>query len=33
MAQGRAQIDGRRVRIAGAPADATRTLSSPELLD
>jgi len=33
LAQGRVQIDGRRVRIAGAPADAARTLSSPELLD
>ena len=33
LAQGRVQIDGRRVRISGAAADAARTLSSPELLD
>jgi phosphoribosylglycinamide formyltransferase-1 len=32
-AQGRVQIDGRRVRIQGAAADGSRTLSSPELLD
>jgi len=32
-AQGRVQIEHRRVRIAGAAGDPARTLSSPELLD
>ena len=32
-AQGRIQIEDRRVRIAGAAGDPARTLSSPELLD
>ena len=33
MAEGRVEIDGRRVRIKGANADPTRTLSSPEITD
>ncbi|MCA1828379.1 MAG: phosphoribosylglycinamide formyltransferase [Myxococcales bacterium] len=33
FAQGRVEIDGRRVRIKGAAADAARTFSSPELND
>jgi phosphoribosylglycinamide formyltransferase 1 len=33
LAQGRVQIDGRRVRITGGTADPSRTLSSPELVD
>ena len=33
MAQGRVEIDGRRVRIKGSPGDPTRMLSSPELSD
>jgi phosphoribosylglycinamide formyltransferase-1 len=32
-AQGRVQIDGRSVRIAGAAGDPGRTLASPELFD
>jgi phosphoribosylglycinamide formyltransferase 1 len=32
-AEGRVQIEGRRVRIAGAATRAERTLSSPELTD
>jgi phosphoribosylglycinamide formyltransferase-1 len=32
-AQGRVQIDGRSVRIAGAAGDPARALASPELLD
>ena len=33
LAQGRVQIDGRRVLVAGGTTDGTRTLSSPELAD
>jgi phosphoribosylglycinamide formyltransferase-1 len=33
FAQGRVEIDGRRVRIKGAIADPSRTLSSPEMTD
>jgi len=33
LAQGRVQIDGRRVRITGGTVDPNRTLSSPELVD
>lgn len=33
FAQGRVEIDGRRVRIKGSSADPSRTLSSPELTD
>ena len=33
LAQGRVQIDGRRVRITGGTVDPSRTLSSPELVD
>jgi phosphoribosylglycinamide formyltransferase-1 len=32
-AEGRVQIEGRRVRIAGAGTRPERTLSSPELTD
>ena len=32
-AEGRVQIDGRSVRIAGAAGDPSRTISSPELTD
>jgi phosphoribosylglycinamide formyltransferase-1 len=33
LAQGRVEIDGRRVRVTGGTADPGRTLSSPELVD
>jgi len=32
-AQGRVQVEDRRVRIAGAAGDPARTLASPELVD
>ena len=33
MASGRAAVQGRRVRVQGAPGDASRTLASPPLED